>query len=281
MRFLRASAPLWLVVTLAATTGAQRPSRGIAIDERLAEDAGLRVGDRVVLAARPGAAAAGEGDTAVVAALVRRDADPSEVARGDYQVRLHLTHLQRLTAGEERVDRFAVRTRGPAATDSALRAVNAVAFGFRAHRSADVAAGTSRTFEVVRRFHRAIAVITVVASAAFLLCILLLKVDERRRDVAALRLLGVSRRTVVASVVLEAAVVALVGSAIGTAVGWAATHAINWHYQGVYRTPLAFAALTPGTIAFAVALSVVLGILAGLAAATRLARTPPLSLFRS
>ena len=40
--------------------------------------------------------------------------------------------------------------------------------------------------------------------------------------------------------------------------------------------PLAFAALTPGTIAFAVALSVVLGIVAGFVAAARLASTPPL-----
>jgi putative ABC transport system permease protein len=270
----RAALLLALAIAAAPAT-AQRP-RGVAIDERLAADAGVRLGDRVVLAARPGAAAA---DTAVVEALVRRAADPSEVARGEYQVRLHLTQLQRLTGAEERVDRFAVRTRGPAATDSALRAINAAAFGFRAHRSADVAAGTSRTFEVVRRFHRAIAVITVVASTAFLLCILLLKVDERRRDVAALRLVGISRRTVVLSVVLEAAAVALLGSALGTGIGWAATHAINWHYQGVYRTPLAFAALTPGTIAFAVALSVLLGVVAGFVAAARLANTPPLRLF--
>jgi putative ABC transport system permease protein len=254
---------------------APRPPRGIAIDERLAADANVRLGDRVVLAGRAG----GPGDTAVVAAIVRRDPDPSEVARGEYQVRLHLTHLQRLTGSEERVDRFAVATRGARGTDSALRAINAAAFGFRAHRSADVAAGTSRTFEVVRRFHRAIAVITVVASAAFLLCILLLKVDERRRDVAALRLMGVSRRTVVASVVLEAAAVALAGSAIGTLVGWATTHAINWHYQGVYRTPLAFAVLTPGTVAFAVGLSIALGVVAGFVAALRLASTPPLRLF--
>jgi putative ABC transport system permease protein len=262
--------------------GARQVPRGMAIDERLAADAGLRLGDRVVLSARPGAAAGGDTvplDTAVVDALVRRAADPSEVARAEYRVRLHLTQLQRLTGAEERVDRFAVATRDPAATDSALRAINAAAFGFRAHRSADVAAGTSRTFEVVRRFHRAIAVITVVASAAFLLCILLLKVDERRRDVAALRLMGISRRTVVLSVVLEAAAVALLGSAVGTGIGWAATRVINWHYQGVYRTPLAFAALTPGTIAFAVVLSVLLGIVAGFVAAARLASTPPLRLF--
>ena len=39
--------------------------------------------------------------------------------------------------------------------------------------------------------------ITIVASAIFLLCIMLLKVDERRRDVAALRLIGCSERTIV------------------------------------------------------------------------------------
>ena len=249
--------------------------RTIAIDERLADDAGLRVGDRVVLAA-----SAGEpGDTVVVAAVVRRGADPSEVARDEYRVRLHLDHLQALTAYGDRVDRFAVATAGPAATARALDEVNRVAFGFRAHRSADIAVGTSRTFQVVSRFHRAIGVITIVASAIFLLCILLLKVEERRRDVAALRLMGISRASVVRSIVLEALLVSLFGSAMGTLVGWAGTRVINWHYQGVYRTPLTFALVTPDIVLFAVGLSIVLGVGAGLAAAVRLVRTPPLALF--
>jgi putative ABC transport system permease protein len=47
----------------------------------------------------------------------------------------------------------------------------------------------------------------------------------------------------------------------------------------VYRTPLTFALVTPGIVAFSVALSLGLGVAAGLAAATRLVRTPPLALF--
>ena len=281
----------FLLLALALTQGAERPAvrrpvapappapaaplRTIAIDERLAADAGLRVGDRVVLAATAG----GAGDTVVIAAIARRGADPSDVARDEYRVRLHLDHLQALTGYGDRVDRFAVATRGPAAADRTLRAVNDVAFGFRAHRSADVAVGTSRTFQVVRRFHRAIGVITIVASAIFLLCILLLKVEERRRDVAALRLMGISRASVVTSIVIEAALVALLGSVLGTAVGFAGTLLINWHYQGVYRTPLTFALVTPGIVAFAVGLSLALGVGAGFAAAVRLVRTPPLALF--
>ncbi len=254
--------------------------RTIAVDERLQRDAGLRLGDTVVLAATSRA----EGrttaaDTVLVGAFVRRGADPAEIARGEYRVRLHLDQLQRLAGYDNRVDRFAVATRGPDATARALTAVNDAAFGFRAYRSTDVAVKTSRTFQVVRRFHRAIGVITVVASAAFLLCILLLKIDERRRDVAALRLMGISRRTVVGALVLEASMVALLGSTMGLGIGWAASGVVNAYYQGVYRTPLLFALVTPEVATFAVGLSLVLGVLAGLAAAVRLARTAPLELF--
>ena len=87
--------------------------------------------------------------------------------------------------------------------------INHVAFGFRAYRSRDIAVETSRTFQVVSRFHRAIGVITIVASSVFLLCIMVLKVEERRRDIAALRLMGISRWSVVQSIIIEAALVAV------------------------------------------------------------------------
>ena len=250
--------------------------RTIAIDERLATDAGLRIGDRVVLAAEPGGA---RGDTVRIGAIVRRRADPTEVARSEYRVRLHLDQLQRLIGYGDRVDRFAMLTTGGAATDSVLRRVNSVAFGFRAYPSREIAIGTSKTFLVVSRFHRAIAMITIVASATFLLCIMLLKVDERRRDVAAMRLMGISRGTVVRSVLLESAFVALLGSLFGVGLAFLTAAFVNTHYQAVYRTPLRFAIVTPGTVAYSVLLSLVLGIGAGALAARRLARTPPLTLF--
>jgi putative ABC transport system permease protein len=263
---------LALLVLAAAPLHAQRT---ISIDSRLASDAGLRVGDRVVLAATPDSA----GDTALVGAIVRRRADPAEIARGEYRVGLHLGHLQALLGYGDRVDRFAVATRSPAATTEAVARINDAAFGFRAHRSADIAVETSTTFAVVSRFHRAIGVITVAASAIFLLCIMLLKVEERRRDVAALRLMGISARTVVRSVVLEAAAIAVLGSVAGVGVGAVASAIVNKHYQGVYRTPLRFSIVTADIVLLAVALSLVLGIAAGWLAARRLVRTPPLALF--
>jgi putative ABC transport system permease protein len=252
----------------------RRPPRTVAIDERLAADAHIKIGDRLVVTATPG----GIGDTVVVGAIVRRRADPSEVARADYRVIMHLDELQSIVGYGDRVDRFAVATRGAAATDSAIRHINDAAFGFQAYRSREIAVETSRTFLVVSRFHRAIGVITIVASAIFLLCIMLLKVDERRRDVAALRLLGISARSIVRSVMVEAALVAVFGSGVGVALGWVAAQLINWHYRGVYRTPLTFALITPPIVVLAVTLSLVLGLAAGLLAAQRLVRMPALEL---
>jgi putative ABC transport system permease protein len=253
-----------------------RAPRTVAIDERLAADAGLKVGDRLFLSSAPGGS--GPGDSVVVAALVKRRADPSEVARREYRVRMHLDQLQGLIGYGDRVDRFAVRTRQANVADSAVMQINAAAFGFQAFRSRDIAVETSRTFLVVSRFHRAIGVITIVASAIFLLCIMLLKVDERRRDVAALRLMGISARSIVRGVMVEAALVAVVGSAMGVAIGWLASLYINWHYRAVYRTPLAFAVVTPGIVLLAVTLSLVLGLLAGFVAAQRLVHMPALEL---
>lgn len=260
--------------------------RTITIDERLATASGLAVGDSVRLAPM---ASAPSGQWVRIGAITRRSADPSEIARSEYRVRLHLDQLQSLTGVGDRIGRFAVRTqesagapRGASGTatgpDSVSAAINAMAFGFRAYPATEVAIETSATFRVVNRFHRAIGIITIVASAIFLLCITLLKVDERRREVGALRLLGLSRATVVRSVMLEASLIALLGSALGAGFGAAASAIVNWHYQGVYATPLTFALVTPEIVVIAVTLSLLLGIVSGYLAAQRLVRTAPLEL---
>jgi putative ABC transport system permease protein len=266
--------------------------RTIAIDESLAAQAKLKVGDRVTLLARPAAedyavmTATPSGytpiatppETVVVAAIVRRGADPSQVARGDLLVRMHLDQLQEISGYGDRVDRFAIATRPGAKIGQLLNHINDVAFGFRAYRSRDIAVETSRTFQVVSRFHRAIGVITIVASSVFLLCIMVLKVEERRRDIAALRLMGISRSSIVKSIIVEAALVAVLGSILGVALGWAASLFVNWHYEALYRTPLEFSIVTPEIVAMAVSLSLFLGAAAGVLASLRLVRTPPLVL---
>src|SRR4051794_10207043 len=86
--------------------------RTVAVDERLAEDVGVRIGDRVVVSATTG----GGGDTVVIGALVKRRADPSEISRGEYRIRMHLDQLQQVIAYGDRVDRFAIATLGDSGT---------------------------------------------------------------------------------------------------------------------------------------------------------------------
>ena len=267
-----------LALALQAAAPRPTPPRTIAVDEAFAARAHLKVGDRVSLSPRAGAPA-GEAESAIIGAIVRRGADPSEVARGDFAARMHLDQIQRLSGYGDRVDRFAIATKASADIDSTLERLNHVAFGFKAYRSRDIAVETSRTFQVVSRFHRAIGVITIVASSVFLLCIMVLKVDERRRDIAALRLMGISRSSVVKSIVIEAALVAVLGSVLGVVIAWVVSWFVNWHYQALYRTPLHFSVITPPIVVLAVGLSLVLGIGAGLLASLRLVRTPPLALF--
>ena len=134
-----------------------------------------------------------------------------------------------------------------------------------------VAATSSTTFEVIRRFHRAIAIITLTASGVFLACIMTLKVPERRTQVSALRLVGVSHSTLFGWLLAEATIISVLGGLLGLGIGQLASSLINAWYQRVYDTQLLFSLVTPETLALGLGLAVVLGIGAG-AVEWRLAR---------
>ncbi|HXI21946.1 MAG TPA: ABC transporter permease, partial [Gemmatimonadales bacterium] len=202
-----------------------------------------------------------------------------QVARRETHLRMHLADLAGLLGRPDRVDRYGVALAPGVAPDSAAAVLNRTAFGFRAEPSVTVASQSSQTFRVVSRFHRAIAVISVVASAIFLLCIMLLKVEERRRDAAVMRFTGVRRRTIFGALVLEAVLVAAVGSLIGVGLALGASLATNAYYQRFFDTALVFSIVTPGILRFSVLLSLGLGLGAGVVAAWRLVRTSPLVLW--
>ncbi len=264
-----------LLALVATAPLANSQDVGIAVERRFAEAAGLVVGDTVRVASDTGI-----GVPATVLAIYDPAPDPATIMRRDFHVRFQLADLARLLGQPDRVDRFGVVLQPGIDADSAAERLARTAFGYAIFSSARIAAGSSTTFVVVSRFHRAIAVISIVASAIFLLCLMLLKVEERRSDVAILRLTGISRRTVFVSLMIEAGVIALVGSALGVLMAAGASALTNWHYQRAFETTLQFSLMTIQTIVFAVALSVLLGIAAGAAAAWRLVGTPPMMLWR-
>jgi putative ABC transport system permease protein len=247
----------------------------IAVERRLAARLKLESGDTLLLGTHPDSITR----RAVVSAIYEPSPDPASVTHRELGVRMHLPDLATLLEAGDRIDRIGVRLRPGVNPDSAVARLNQLAFGFRAHASGTIASGSSQTFRVVSRFHRAIAVISIVASAVFLLCIMLLKVEERRSDAAVMRLVGVRRRTIFAALVLEAMAVALIGSAIGVVLALAAGSVTNLYYRRLFDTVLVFSRITPDIVLFSVALSLLLGAGAGVLAALRLVRTPPLVLW--
>ena len=192
---------------------------------------------------------------------------------------MHLPDLAALIGTPDRVDRLGVALQRGVSADTAAAILDRSALGYQAFSSRAIASESSQTFRVVSRFHRAIAVISIVASAVFLLCIMLLKVEERRMDAAVMRFVGVRRRTIFGALVLEAALVAVAGSAAGTVLAVAAGAATNAYYRRFFDTTLTFSIITPEIVTFSVLLSLALGLLAGAAAAARLVRTRPMVLW--
>ena len=247
----------------------------MAVERRLAEELGLSVGDTL----RIGPAVDSLTKLGVVAAIYEPRPDPAEIAKRERHVRLHLPDLAALLGAPDRVDRYGIGLRPGVLPDSAAAVLNRTAFGYRVFSSQTIASESSQTFLVVSRFHRAIAVITVVASAVFLLCIMLLKVEERRLDAAVMRFVGVRRRTIFGALLLEAALIAALGSVAGSGLAYLAGAATNAYYRRFFETGLTFSLITPEIVLFSVVLSLVLGVLAGAVAAWRLVHTRPLVLW--
>jgi putative ABC transport system permease protein len=266
---------LHLALALAQIPAPATQPPGIAIERALAGRLDLAVGDTVRLGASPDSLLR----LAVVAAIYEPRPDPAEISRRALRVRLHLPDLAALLGAPDRVDRFGIGLTPGVPADSAVAVLDRAAFGFRAHLSAVIASESSQTFKVVSRFHRAIAVITIVASAVFLLCIMLLKVEERRMDAAVMRFVGVRRRTIFGALVLEAALIAVLGSVVGAGLAFLAGAATNAYYRRFFDTELIFSLITPRILLFSVCLSLLLGLAAGAVAAWRLVRTRPMVLW--
>lgn len=254
---------LALVLTLARSAGIDARPPELLLEARTARELGLSPGDTVWVSGLQTTERA-----FILAGTYRRPADPSTVTLRDYRAVFHLPDLQEMLGARDRVDRFSLKLRPGADRDLVIAEIDRLAFGADAVTTERVAAATSETFRVVSRFHRALAGITITGSAVFLLCLVVLKIDERRLEGASMRDVGISRRTLFLWMFAETAAMAAVGTAAGLMLGWLGSAAINAYFRGRYDTALAFARVTPdlallvGVIGMATGVAV--GMLAGL-----------------
>lgn len=268
-------------VTLAAQAGGE-PLPGLLVSRQLMEARRLRIGDHVQLSAdRSG----NSSRTFRVVGSYEPTPDPMRFAQPALEVRLHLTDLLDLRsdptdpAAQDTVSAINVALKDPSDAGRFAQDVAARLPGLVARPTTAPNERTS-TFLVIERFHLAVAIVTVVGSAVFLLALMMMLVDERRETIGTLRLIGFTRGRILAQVFVEGALIAIAGTAFGVLFALVMQGVFNRFFQWRYDTALVFLRITPAVAAQSMLLAFPLGVAASLLASWTLLRRHPLALIR-
>lgn len=271
-----------LILAASLDLRAEEAPPGVLVSRQLANAMGLAPGSTIRLSA----GADGAGARAfVVQGVYEPTPDPMEISESKFKARLHLPDFARLTADPndpaslEAVDQVNLLLRDPTQGSATATRLMAETPGIVARpvRAAMAGAGT---FVVIERFHTAIAVVTIIASALFLLALSVMLVDERRDTVGVLRLIGLTSRRVLGQVFLEGLIVAAGGSLFGLTLAAGSQALINQYFQWHYNTALVFVRVTPGVAVLCLAIAIPLGVIASAVASWALLRQQLMALAR-
>ena len=268
---------LVFIALLLLAAAATPPAPDVLLSRTLLRDRGLRVGDVVMLTDDP---RRHPPRPFRIAGTYDPVPDPSRFTAKRYEARLHLPDLLALRgedADGDEVTAINVALADPADAEAFARELRARS---PAVVVAPTTAGDDQHFLVIERFHLAISIVTVVGATAFLLALMVIRADERREVAGLLRLLGVSRRRVLAQALLEGLGIAAAGAVFGVLFAAATQGAVNAFFQWRYDTTLVFVRVTPAIAARSVAVALPLGVFAGWLASWTLLRRPVLELLR-
>jgi FtsX-like permease family/MacB-like periplasmic core domain len=274
--------PVAALIATTVTTSAQLPGDppSILISRQLAESRGLNVGAIVRLSTDPSGT---DARPFRIGGVYEPTPDPMRFSQPRLEARLHLPDMLTLTAdpsdvaSSESITRINVALDDPADARAFARDVTARLPTLTA-RTTDAPDERTATFVVIERFHLAIAIVTVVGSAMFLLALMVMVVDERRGTVGTLRLIGFTRRRILIQVLAEGALIATVGAAAGILFAFATQDLFNRFFQWRYDTTLIFLRITPAVAWQSMAIAVPLGIAASVVASWTLLRRHLLAL---
>ncbi len=276
-----------ILAAIASLTGShvvatEEPLPAILLSRQLMESRGLKVGDTIGLSEH----ASGERQRRFrIAGEYEPTPDPLRFAQQRLEARLHLPDLLALTADEadpqstDAITAINVRLKRAEDAEAFARDVAARLPGIVARPTRAPDQRTS-TFVVIERFHLAIATVTVLGSAVFLLALMVMLVDERRGTVGVLRLIGFTRQRIVIQVLAEGALIAGAGAAGGILFAYLSEGLFNRFFQWRYDTALVFLRITPAVVWQSLLFALPLGIAASILASWALLRQNLLTLIR-
>ena len=270
---------LFLAVSAAPTETDEPP---VLLSRQLMERQGLAVGDLVRLSSsRDGRLAR----SFRVSGQYEPVPDPYRLGRRQLTARLHLPDLIALRAdpldprASESVTRINVALRDPIDADAFAEDLSARMPGLTVWSTAG-REEEGDPFLVLERFHTAIAAVTVIGSAAFLLALMVIRSEERRETAGILRLIGFSRARILVEVFVEAVLIAVAGALVGILLALGLEGLFNRFFQWYYDTALVFVQISPGIAVRCVVISVPLGVVAGIVASWSLLRRNIMTLLR-
>lgn len=242
--------------------------RRIVVDQRLAGDGGLAEGTLVELALA--------GTLGVERRLETRVGGVAEFvysARDEHVVALPLSTLQRLGETGDRIAFAMVRITedaDPEAVGSAIRArvprVEAVTVSGLVERA-------RARLSYFRQLSLILGSVATVVTALLVGTIMAVSINDRYGTIAAMRAIGISRRTLVVSFTTESLVLSALGAALGVGLGVLTAGYLEGVLAGFPGLPgaIRFFVLDAGAVARALAIVLLVGAVAGLAPAWRVA----------
>ncbi len=239
----------------------------IILERSLAKNLSLADGDTVALRLT---GERGEGRPFVVAGTFAPPPDPAGISRTSKSAWMRITDLERLSGRRDRASRFILDVAPGVDLDSMVTAFNKAQLGYTAYRSVDVARQSSRTFVVISNFHKAISFLSILAGSAFLAAIVLLQVQELRKSLGVLRVIGFSKTRIYTTLVGETVLLANVGATIGVVLALLVSRGVNAYYQRYFDTALVFSRVTWSHVGLAFGVATVVGVVVGSLATTYL-----------
>ena len=253
-------------------------SEEVAIDEGVADDESLAVGDRI------GVAALGPAREYEIAGIARYG-DVSSLGGATFAI-FDIPTAQALLDKEGELDsvqaaahdgvapeELVARIRGELGTSVTVRSGTEQA----SEDSDEVATFTS----IIRYFLLSFAGIALFVGAFVIFNTLSITVAQRTREFATLRTVGASRRQVLGSVILEALVIGLLASIIGLFAGLGLAVGLNELFIALnLDLPQTETVFATRTIVVSLLVGTVVTLVAGLSPALRATRVPPIAAVR-
>jgi putative ABC transport system permease protein len=233
----------------------------LAVGKTLAAKYHWKVGDRIPIASniyiRKDGGRAWDFDVATIFS------DPDDTAREGLLLMHHDYFDETVSFGRDQVNMIALTTTSPKLNDSVAKAIDGLFVNSEAETNTDTAAAFNRAFAA--QFGNIALIISLVVATAFAAILMIvgntmvMSVRERTREIGVLKTLGFRGSTILAQILAESLLLAVVGAVLGLAAATGAVAAAARFIQGFGSNMHMTAAVILGGLAWAILLGLVTG----------------------